>query len=68
MKTYSHIRRKALDEAASVLEAPDINTWHKPEQRPACGNSADEVTSQVTSQSDNLEAEAAEILSVLPEG
>ena len=62
MKTYSHIRRKALDEAAGVLEAPDIEKWQKAEARPPCNEGAEPVTSQVTSQSDNLEAEATEFL------
>jgi integrase len=62
MKTYSHIRRKALDEAASVLEAPDIAAWQTREADSASGDSAKPVTSQSTSQSDNFDAEAAEFL------
>jgi hypothetical protein len=62
MKTYSDIRRKALDEAASVLEAPDIDKWQKRDPRTTCDDGADPVTSQVTSQSDNLEAEASEFI------
>jgi hypothetical protein len=48
MKTYSHIRRKALKEAASVLEGPAIDTWHKPDQQPICDDTARRVTSQST--------------------
>jgi integrase len=57
MKTYSHIRRKALDEAAAALEAPDLREWErKPIPKP---------TSQFTSQSDPVDAEIEEILSFL---
>ena len=67
MKTYSHIRRQALDEAAAVLEptfeftppsaaAPDAPTERAPQ--PA----AESVTSQVTSQSDDFDEELREIL------
>ena len=62
MKTYSHIRRKALDGAACVLEAPDIATWKKPSEDTTSDESAVTVTSQSASRSDNLEAEVAEIL------
>jgi hypothetical protein len=61
MKIYSHIRRKALDEAASVLEAPDIAAWRTSETEPA-SDEAEPVTSQPMSQSDNLDAEAAEFI------
>ena len=63
MKTYSHIRRKALEEAASVLEAPDIASWQKPNLKPATDEDRPEsVTSQSASQSHNFEAETAKIL------
>jgi len=64
MKTYSHVRRKALDEAAAVLEPVlvvdpanetgdgDQPDWEVPE--------AD--TSQVTSQSGSDEGETNEIV------
>ena len=64
MKTYSHIRRKALDEAAATLEPtfefPATNTGGSPqsENEP----DLDPVTSQVTSQSDDLPSDIAEIL------
>jgi hypothetical protein len=59
MKTYSHIRRKALDEAASVLEAPDIASWnHSDSGR----DLAAPVTSQATSQWEDLDPEVQEIL------
>ena len=68
MKTYSHVRRKALDEAASALEPPDIASWECAVKEQTSSNDAgDPVTSQSTSQSDNLEAEIDEIFNVLPE-
>jgi hypothetical protein len=63
MKTYSHIRRMALDEAAAVLE-PNFE-FKKPAPRDGADNSgaSDETpTSQVTSQSDDLPSDIAEIL------
>jgi type IV secretory pathway VirB10-like protein len=58
MKTYSHIRRKALDEAAATLEPPDIASWEtKPEKQSPDRDTDQAVTSQSTSQSDNLEGE-----------
>ena len=67
MKTYSHIRRQALNEAAAVLEptfeftppsaaAPDVPTERA--DQPEAGT----VRSQVTSQSDDLDEEMTEIL------
>ena len=62
MKTYSHIRRKALDEAASVLEAPDIALWQMPKPEKSSENRPEPVTSQSTSQSEDVGAEAREII------
>jgi hypothetical protein len=64
MKTYSHVRRLALDEAAAVLEptfdfAPSAPTT--PEAS-AEGQVAEEVTSHTASQSDDLDVELNEIL------
>jgi hypothetical protein len=54
---------KALDEAAKILEPSDIASWRpKPEEEEAANNSNGAVTSQSTSQSGSLGAEAAEIL------
>jgi integrase len=63
MKTYSHIRRRALDEAAAVLE-PTFE-FNKPAatQDAVEGGATDEMaTSQFTSQSDDLPSDIAEIL------
>src|SRR5204862_2451759 len=47
MKTYSHVRRKALDEAAKILEPPDIEAWTAKEIEPeASKTAAQAVTSQ----------------------
>ena len=63
MKTYSHVRRKALDEAAKVLEPPDIDSWKADSQQKETENAAAAtLTSQPTSQSDNLGAELEKIL------
>jgi hypothetical protein len=66
MKTYSHVRRLALDEAAAVLEATFEFAPSAPTapEAPAEGHVevAEEVTSQITSQSDDLDAELSEIL------
>ena len=64
MKTYSHVRRLALDEAAAVLEptfdfAPSAPTTP---EAPAEGQVAEEVTSHIASQSDDVDAELSEIL------
>ena len=52
MKTYSHIRRKALDEAAAALEPSfDLKVEHRDDEaRPS------EVMSQSTSQLEETEA------------
>jgi integrase len=52
MKTYSHVRRKALDAAAAALEP--VVTAEKAVEEPGEEVSAEEVTSQVTSQSDDV--------------
>ena len=67
MKTYSHIRRQALDEAAAVLEptfefAPPSAAGPDSPTEPAVQPAADEVTSQVTSQSGDLNEELRELL------
>jgi hypothetical protein len=66
MKTYSHIRRKALDEAAAVLEPTFEFAPTAPTAREAAAETrievAEEVTSQVASQSGDLDAELTEIL------
>ena len=54
MKTYSHIRRKALDEAAAALE-PTFELEHDPDRE-----DESEVTSQSTSQSGSAEGERDE--------
>jgi hypothetical protein len=65
MKTYSHVRRLALDEAAAVLKPTfdfvraETKTPTQPIDLPA---PAEAVTSQVTSQSDDLDAELNEIV------
>src|SRR5438046_1182569 len=64
MKTYSHVRRQALDEAAAVLE-PSFETAKADEAESQSvispNTSADALTSQVTSQSDNFDEEVREI-------
>ena len=55
MKRYSHVRRKALDAAAAVLEPVVI------EEKAIEEVSDEEVTSQVTSQSADVTREAVEI-------
>jgi hypothetical protein len=66
MKTYSHIRRKALDEAAAVLEPTFEFAPTAPTAPEASAETrievAEEVTSQVASQSGDLDAELTEIL------
>jgi hypothetical protein len=62
MKTYSHIRRTALDEAAAVLE-PTFE-FNKPDAAPTssdCGATDETLASQITSQSDDLPSDIAEI-------
>jgi len=67
MKTYSHVRRQALDEAAAVLEPtfefspPSPVKPELPNER-AIPLAAETVTSQVTSQSDELDDEFREIV------
>jgi Phage integrase family len=63
MKTYSHIRRMALDKAAAVLE-PAFE-FKKAEPVPPSvedGATDEALTSQITSQSDDLPSDIAEIL------
>ena len=63
MKTYSHIRRVALDEAAAVLEPTFDFKNATPTQDAVEGGATDETaTSQFTSQSDDLPSDIAEIL------
>jgi len=68
MKTYSHIRRKALDEAAKSLQPTFVLEFPKPEGRPrkkgrfvAHGASSDVSHVTVTSQSDDPDNEFREI-------
>ena len=63
MKTYSHIRRQALDEAAAALEPSFEFGPAKPDSpsEPVVQPAAEEVTSQVTSQSDDLDDDMCEI-------
>jgi hypothetical protein len=58
MKTYSHVRRKALDAAAAVLEA--VVSVEKAAEEPREQVSPDAVTSQVTSQSGDVTSETAD--------
>jgi hypothetical protein len=60
----SHVRRLALDQAAAVLEPTfDFKGGRSEEQQTtAAEESAETPTSQVTSQSDDLDAELSEIL------
>jgi len=64
MKTYSHVRRQALDAAAAALEAP-FEFKEQPrsgdESAPQLDVQPDAVTSQFTSQSDDLPSDIAEI-------
>jgi integrase len=66
MKTYSHPRRKALDAAAAVLE-PVLAIVTALCEDVAAGTTADDVTSQVTSQSADAGDEVVELANVLPE-
>ncbi|HUR21239.1 MAG TPA: tyrosine-type recombinase/integrase [Vicinamibacterales bacterium] len=64
MKTYSHVRRKALDAAAAVLE-PILTATPAPEETEDSGHATDRapaVTSQFTSQSTLDDREALEII------
>ena len=62
MKTYSHIRRKALDEAAAALEPSFELTFPKHEGvRSRKKDRAQPVVSQSVSQSPDLATEAREI-------
>jgi hypothetical protein len=64
MKTYSHVRRLALDEAAAVLE-PTFDFAPSPPTTPEASAErqvAEEVMSHPASQSDDLDAELSEIL------
>ena len=58
MKTYSHVRRKALDAAAAVLEP--VVTDEKEVEESAEEVSPDAVTSQVTSQSADVTEETVD--------
>jgi len=63
MRTYSHIRRKALDEAAAALE-PSFKLKfprHKA-KKPAPHETCDRLMSQFTSQSGDLKREIREHL------
>ena len=61
MKTYSHVRRLALDDAAAVLEPTfAFHVDAKDEQGPT------DVTSQVTSQPDAQDTEIEEFLCRVP--
>ena len=65
MKTYSHNRRQALDEAAALLEPTfEFTTAPTTELRNDAppDAAAKPVTSQVTSQSGDLDREASNIL------
>jgi len=61
MRTYSHIRRKALDEAAAALEPTFklVFPRHKPKQ-PTSHERCDRLMSQFTSQWDDLKKEIRE--------
>lgn len=59
MKTYSHIRRKALDEAAKVLQAPFALKMSAP---PAVIGAVSDVTAHVTAQPPSLAVEARDFL------
>jgi hypothetical protein len=65
MKTYSHVRRQALDDAAAVLEstfefAPPAETIDPVVEQTVAP--ADTITSHVTSQSDDPGGDMSEIL------
>jgi hypothetical protein len=67
MKTYSHVRRQALDAAAAVLEPtfefnPPSSVKPELQTEAAVQPAAETVTSQVTSQSDELDVEFREIV------
>ena len=67
MKTYSHIRRQALDEAAAVLEPtldviPSGSASPNSPTEPGVQQTADDVTSQSTSQLDDVDDELREIV------
>ena len=63
MKTYSHIRRMALDEAAAVLEPTfEFKKATPPDAAIEAGAPDDTAMSQSTSQSDDLPSDIAEIL------
>jgi hypothetical protein len=61
MKTYSHVRRKALDAAAAVLE-PVTVLAPEPANSQEMGHREEEVTSQVASQPTDIEKEACEFV------
>ena len=63
MKTYSHVRRKALDAAAAVLE-PVVIAAKSADAEPE-DYSQEEVTSHVTPQSAEATVEVVEILKSL---
>jgi hypothetical protein len=63
MKTYSHIRRMALDEAAAVLEPTfEFKKTTPPDTAIEARAPDDVATSQSASQSDDLPSDIAEIL------
>jgi hypothetical protein len=67
VKTYSHIRRHALDEGPAVLEPtfefiPKDSASPNPSPEPAIQPPANGVTSQSTSQSDDLNDELRAIV------
>ena len=66
MRTYSHIRRKALDEAAAALEPAFklVFPRHKP-NKPTSHERCDTVMSQFTSQWDDLKKEIRRNANVL---
>jgi hypothetical protein len=68
MKTYSHIRRKALDEAARALEPSFKLKFPKHDGIRSRKKDRDrQVTSQLTSQSAKSKAEIRKLSNVLPE-
>ena len=62
MKTYSHIRREALDEAADSLEPPFDFPASDTDAGDPARDSGGPVTSQFTSQSGVLDHEASQLL------
>ena len=62
MKTYSHIRRAALDEAANVLEPTFTFERTPPEATQEVPSDSDAVMSQATSQSACLDDTEHEII------